>query len=92
MAAIIPVVTLSIFGTKRGDQVYGFMFSAFGVAAILGLLFVAFFQNSLGYQGMLIICAIFTTIAAVLAIFYDFSKFHYTSIYSAKSRKAADRL
>lgn len=41
---------------------------------------------------MLIICAVFTTIAAILAVFYDFSKFHYTSIYTAQNRKIDSRL
>ncbi len=31
MATIMPAITLSTFGAKRGNSVYSFMFSAFGV-------------------------------------------------------------
>jgi len=41
---------------------------------------------------MLILSAIFTSIAAILAVFYDFSKFYYTSIYTTHNRKIDNRL
>ena len=37
MTSMLPVVTLNIFGLKRGTEVYGFMFSEFGFAAIVGV-------------------------------------------------------
>ena len=40
MTSMLPVVTLEVFGLKRCNQVYGFMFSVFGVAAMSGTLFV----------------------------------------------------
>ena len=40
MTSMIPVVTNRIWGVNRGSTVYGYMFSTFGVASMLGTLFV----------------------------------------------------
>ena len=40
MTSMLPVVTTRVFGIERGGQVYGYMYSVFGVAAILGTIFV----------------------------------------------------
>ena len=40
MTSMIPVVTNQVFGVNRGSTVYGYMFSTFGVASMLGTLFV----------------------------------------------------
>lgn len=41
MTSMIPVVANVVWGTKRGSSVYGYLFSTFGVASMLGTLFVA---------------------------------------------------
>ena len=40
MTSMLPVVTLNVFGYKRGTQVYGYMYSVFGLAAMSGTLIV----------------------------------------------------
>ena len=40
MTSMLPVITNKIFGLKRGGEVYGYMYSVFGAAAILGTIFV----------------------------------------------------
>ena len=45
MASMIPVVTNRVFGIKRGPMVYSYIFSTFGVAAMLGTLFVKTLQT-----------------------------------------------
>jgi hypothetical protein len=40
MTSMLPVVTLTVFGTKRGTEVYGYLYSVFGLAAMSGLVFV----------------------------------------------------
>ena len=40
MTSMIPVVTNRVFGVKRGPMVYSYIFSTFGVAALLGALLV----------------------------------------------------
>ena len=43
MTSMLPVVTLHVFGIKRGGQVYSYMYSVFGVAAMLGTFAVLLF-------------------------------------------------
>ena len=40
MTSMIPVVANVVWGTKRGSSVYGYLFSTFGVASMLGTLLV----------------------------------------------------
>jgi hypothetical protein len=40
MTSMLPVVTMNVFGLKRGTEVYGYMYSVFGLAAMSGLLIV----------------------------------------------------
>ena len=59
MTSMLPVVTISVFGIKRGTEVYGYMYSVFGLAAMSGVAIVGTLQHLIGYSGMLIICLIF---------------------------------
>ena len=72
ITSMIPVVTNHVFGVKRGPSVYGYMFSTFGVAAMLGTLLVKTCQDPLGYTGMLLICLGFTICSAIIAMLYKF--------------------
>jgi hypothetical protein len=72
MTSMLPVVTINVFGIRRGTQVYGFMFSEFGFAALVGVIVVGTLQPLISYSGMLLVCLIFTGIAATLTYFYDF--------------------
>ena len=40
MTSMLPVVTINVFGERRGGDVYGYMYSVFGLAAMSGLLIV----------------------------------------------------
>ena len=56
MTSMLPVVTLNVFGLRRGTEVYGFMYSVFGLAAISGVVIVDTLQSRIGYTGMIIVC------------------------------------
>ena len=43
MASMLPAVTLTVFGIKRGGQVYSYLYSTFGAAALLGTFVVMLF-------------------------------------------------
>ena len=80
ITSMIPVVTNKVFGTVRGAIVYGYMFSTFGVSAMLGWLFVTVGKESLDYHGMLLICLAFTTCSAIITFFYRFEKISYVEL------------
>merc|ERR1712079_525211 len=80
MTSMIPVVTNRVFGVNRGPTVYGYMFSTFGVASMLGTLFVTTSQTRLGYHGMLLVCTCFTFSAAIITFFYKFRKMSYMAL------------
>lgn len=77
---MIPVVTQRVFGNLRGPAVYGYVFSTFGVSAMLGTLFVKTAQDPIGYHGMLIVCLGFTTISAIITIFYRFELIDFAAV------------
>lgn len=66
MASMLPAVTVGQFGIKRGPEVYGYLYSTFGVASIMGLLLVATIKEDIGYTGMFAIGACFSTTAAIM--------------------------
>lgn len=79
---MLPKETNHHFGHVRGPAVYSFMFSSFGVSALLGSLFVYLFQDAIGYFGMFIICLSLTMITVILLMFYKEGKgFEYLSKY-----------
>ena len=80
ITSMIPVVTNRVFGVKRGASVYGYMFSTFGVSAMLGALLVKTCQQPLGFTGMLLICTGFTLVSAVITFFYQFYKISYLDL------------
>lgn len=81
MTSMLPVVTLNVFGYKRGTQIYGYMYSVFGLAAMSGTLIVDTLQHRIGYSGMLIVCLLFTSTAALFTYFYRFDiPLSYTSL------------
>ena len=81
MTSMLPVVTLNMFGYKRGTQIYGYMYSVFGLAAMSGTLIVDTLQHRIGYSGMLIVCLLFTSTAALFTYFYRFDiPLSYTSL------------
>ena len=48
------------------------MYSVFGVAAMVGVVFVSLFQVTLGYSGMILVCLGFSGLAGILTYFYRF--------------------
>lgn len=81
---MLPVVTLHVFGLKRGDQLYGYMYSVMGVASFASGVFVELWQQKVGYNGMLYICAVFSALSAVVASLYQFERVNYQSIADSK--------
>lgn len=57
MAAIMPTVTIRKFGHIRGHDVFAFIYSSYGVSALLGSFLVAHLQNTIGFEGMVYIGA-----------------------------------
>ena len=80
MTSMIPVVTNRVFGVKRGPMVYSYIFSTFGVAAMLGALLVKTMQTNIGFTGMLIICLAFTLVSATITYFYIFKRISYLEL------------
>jgi hypothetical protein len=81
ITSALPVVTYNVFGIKRGPQVYGYMFSIFGLSSMIGLVLVATIQTKIGYSGMLLVCLAFTTVSISFFFFYRFDQpFKYSSI------------
>ncbi len=78
ITSILPTETLNHFGQIRGQEVYSFMFSSFGVSAIFGSLLVGLLQYEIGFQGMLSICFAFTVVSVLLTFVYKSAeKFDY---------------
>jgi len=53
VAAITPTITLFKFGVIRGHDVFSFMYSAYGVSALLGSLLVITVYAHIGFRGMI---------------------------------------
>ena len=77
MAAILPTITLEVFGIKRGHFLYSFIFSSFGVSALTGGLLVRTLQDKIGYFGMFTICFVFTSLSAFLTYKFGDMKYNY---------------
>lgn len=43
MTSMLPVVCINVFGLRRGTEVFGYLFSEFGFAALVGVLVVGTF-------------------------------------------------
>jgi len=77
ITSMLPAVTLGVFGFKRGNQVYSYMYSVFALAANSGTLLVMTIQSSIGYNGMLNVCVGFSLVAALLAYLYKVERISY---------------
>ena len=92
ITSILPTETIKHFGPTRGKQIYSYLFSAFGVSALLGSFLVFLLQYRIGFTGMLIICLGLTLLAAVLTFIYKAEKpFVYRQYYSNGELKAMDK-
>jgi hypothetical protein len=65
LTSMLPTLTVAQFGITRGPQVYSVMYSAFGAASMLGLLFVLTIKDYIGFGGMFLISFLFSTMAAI---------------------------
>ena len=82
ITSILPTETLHHFGHNRGQDVYAFMFSSFGVSAITGSILVLLLQYEIGYSGMLLICLILTLVSMALTYVYpSWTTFEYKRFY-----------
>ena len=81
ITSILPTETIKYFGGLRGRQVYGYMFSSFGVSAITGSIIVMLLQYEIGYTGMLYLCLALTFVSFLLTFVYkSTSTFKYSSL------------
>lgn len=80
ITSMLPAVTLGVFGFKRGNQVYSYMYSVFALAAMSGTFLVKTIQLSIGYNGMLNVCVGFSLVAALLAYLYKVERISYSDI------------
>lgn len=71
ITSILPTETIKHFGDTRGKMIYSFMFSSFGVSAMIGWLLVMLLQYQIQFTGMLLICLGFTLISYVLTFIYQ---------------------
>lgn len=83
IAAIIPTLTLQKFGLIRGHDVYSYIYSAFGLSALLGSIIVGLIADQIGFKGMLVICMGFSIVAWILTLrLDDVNIFDYVSLYN----------
>ena len=66
LTSMLPTLTVAQFGMKRGPQVYSIMYSAFGVAGMLGLFLVLTLKDTIGYAGMFVISFCFISTAKLM--------------------------
>ena len=71
MAAIMPTVTIRKFGHVRGHDVFAFIYSSYGVSALLGSFIVAHFYNTIGFKGMIYISAAFVLVCFYITYIMD---------------------
>jgi len=82
LTSMLPALTVGQFGIERGPQVYGYMFSVFGVAALSSTLLFSFSIKYFGYEGMFIVSSVFSIAAAALAFLLDEkNKFNFAEAY-----------
>ncbi len=66
ITTMMPTACLNKFGMKRGQQVFSYMFSIYGVSSTLTVICAFFFQATLGYLFMFGICLIMAFIAVAV--------------------------
>jgi hypothetical protein len=70
-SAMLPVFTISQFGTKRGPDVYSVMFTVFGVTSFVNLTVVQNLKPIIGYSGLFILGGCTTLLAAFINLFLN---------------------
>ena len=82
LTSMLPAVTVGQFGITRGPQVYGYMYSCFGVSSFLNVFLVSYVKPIVDFKGMFIISFFFSTIAASLTYtFREHDRFNYLEAY-----------
>ena len=71
MTSLLPTMTIRKFGHTRGHDVFAFMYSAYGVSALLGSFLVAQLQYKIGFHGMVMIGLGLVCLAAYLTYTID---------------------
>jgi MFS family permease len=83
MASIVPTVTLQKFGLTRGHDVFGLMYSSYGLSSMLGSILVSTVGKTIGYQGMLVISGALAALAMLLTYRQDDKHvFNYARLYT----------
>ena len=85
MLATLPVLTLKIFGMRRGPEVWGYGNASGFFASIIAIILEATFKQVYGFDGMFTIALFFIAFAATLSTFIEENKsFRYSDIYEDK--------
>ena len=71
VASITPTITLLKFGVIKGNVIFSFMYSAYGVSALLGSLMVISLYVHIGFRGLIGIGLILVLIALYLTYIID---------------------
>lgn len=92
LTSMLPALTVSQFGIERGPQVYGYMFSVFGVAAISSTILFSTMIDYFGYKGMFLVSSVFSISAAVLAfVLNEKKKFNFEETYHKYKMQKKDK-
>jgi len=84
--AMLPVLTLKIFGMRRGPEVYGFSNASGLFASILALALVATIKQTYGFDGMFGISFFLILLAAALSRSLDENvPFKYSTVYKSNN-------
>ena len=80
--AMLPVLTLKVFGMRRGPEVYGFSNASGLFASVLALALMATVKQTYGFDGMFCISFFLILVAAAFSSTLDENTpFKYSTVY-----------
>jgi predicted MFS family arabinose efflux permease len=71
---MFPTITCKLYGVITGSEVYGFMFTAYSLATILGRTLSDILLEDYGYNIIFYILCSFSVLTAVLLYFFDLDR------------------
>ena len=85
--AMLPVLTLKVFGMRRGPEVYGFSNASGLFASLLALALVATIKQTYGFEGMFGISFLLILVAAAFSsTLEENTLFKYSTVYGDDRR------
>jgi predicted MFS family arabinose efflux permease len=74
LLVVSPTMSMQVFGTKVGSEVYSFYWCSFAVANLIGYAYVSQLSSTIGFDNIFYICVGMAGLALLVMIFYDFKK------------------